>query len=274
MLGGLAPQYRSMYEKFIEAAKKHLFFRPLTPDNRHVLISGTTKVLDDYTLALDSEGQHLTCFTGGMVGIASKIFNRPQDMETAKRLVEGCIWAYQSTPTGIMPELFKTVPCLDPKSCVWDRNAWYGGITRHQASQDSSLPKKTLKERAEELIEALHLPEGFTLVHDTRYNLRPEAIESLFIMYRLTGDTKYQDIAWTMFASIDRVTKSGISYAGIHTVLEENPPKIDSSESFWMAETLKYFFLIFSEPDVISLDEFVLYVVCVPQRDRIRANKL
>lgn len=28
-------------------------------------------------------------------------------------------------------------------------------------------------------------------------------------------------------------------------------------QSFWMAETLKYFYLIFSPPDVISLDEYV-----------------
>jgi mannosyl-oligosaccharide alpha-1,2-mannosidase len=30
------------------------------------------------------------------------------------------------------------------------------------------------------------------------------------------------------------------------------------TQSFWMAETLKYFFLVFSDPDVISLDDYVL----------------
>ena len=34
--------------------------------------------------------------------------------------------------------------------------------------------------------------------------------------------------------------------------------KLDQCESFWMGETLKYFFLIFSEPDLVSLDEYVL----------------
>ena len=28
-------------------------------------------------------------------------------------------------------------------------------------------------------------------------------------------------------------------------------------ESFWMGETLKYFYLIFSDPSLISLDDFV-----------------
>jgi mannosyl-oligosaccharide alpha-1,2-mannosidase len=37
-------------------------------------------------------------------------------------------------------------------------------------------------------------------------------------------------------------------------------------QSFWMAETLKYFFLVFSEPDVISLDDFVLNTEAHPFR--------
>jgi mannosyl-oligosaccharide alpha-1,2-mannosidase len=31
-------------------------------------------------------------------------------------------------------------------------------------------------------------------------------------------------------------------------------------ESFWLAETLKYFYLLFSDPGLISLDDYVLYV--------------
>lgn len=258
MLGGLAPQYQDMYVSFIESAKKYLFYRPLTPDNRHVLLSGAATAASSMDKPmLNAEGQHLTCFTGGMIGIASRIFNRPQDLEIAKRLAEGCIWAYESTPTGIMPEIFGTVQCLDADICLWSKEEWYAGIVRQAPLVDSSLPQLPINERAERIIEKTLLPPGFTLVRDTRYILRPEAIESLFILYRITGDTRYQDIAWKMFTSIDRACKTSISYAALHTVLQEKPPHADSSESFWMAETLKYFFLIFSEPDVISLDDYV-----------------
>ncbi len=34
--------------------------------------------------------------------------------------------------------------------------------------------------------------------------------------------------------------------------------KADSMESFWLAETLKYFYLCFEEWGVVSLDEWVL----------------
>jgi mannosyl-oligosaccharide alpha-1,2-mannosidase len=68
---------------------------------------------------------------------------------------------------------------------------------------------------------------------------RPEAIESVFVLYRITGDTKYQDTAWNMFAAIKRASETDLSFAAISNVMVPNPPKVDSQESFWMAETLK-----------------------------------
>ncbi|KAH9826936.1 class I alpha-mannosidase [Teratosphaeria destructans] len=88
--------------------------------------------------------------------------------------------------------------------------------------------------------------------------LRPEAIESLFVLYRITGDKTLQDKAWKMFEAINERTKTRIAYAGIKDVTVEDVELLDSMESFWTAETLKYFYLIFSEPDVVSLDEYVL----------------
>jgi mannosyl-oligosaccharide alpha-1,2-mannosidase len=39
-----------------------------------------------------------------------------------------------------------------------------------------------------------------------------------------------------------------------------------SSQSFWLAETLKYFYLIFSPSDLINLDHFVLNTEAHPFR--------
>ena len=102
-----------------------------------------------------------------------------------------------------------------------------------------------------------NLPPGIVEIADPRYNLRPEAIESLFVLYRITGDKALQDRAWKMFESISNATMTDIAYASIVDVTEQRPALIDSMESFWTAETLKYFYLIFSEPDVISLDDYV-----------------
>ncbi len=93
---------------------------------------------------------------------------------------------------------------------------------------------------------------------NTNYHKRPEAIESIFILYRITGDTSLQDKAWRMFEAIEKYTRTEIANAALDDVTTEDPPKSDRMESFWTAETLKYFYLIFSTPDVISLDEYVL----------------
>jgi mannosyl-oligosaccharide alpha-1,2-mannosidase len=173
LLGGLSPQYRSMYERVIETANKHLFFRPMTQDNAKILLSGTAKFRTAVgDIKLDTEGQHLTCFTGGMVAIAAKIFDRPQDFKIAEQLVDGCIWVYNSTVTGIMPELFRMVPCDDRDKCVWDKNAWQSGVNLQQPSVDSSIAPKTNEERAEQLIKQERLPPGFTDIRDRRYILR------------------------------------------------------------------------------------------------------
>jgi mannosyl-oligosaccharide alpha-1,2-mannosidase len=87
---------------------------------------------------------------------------------------------------------------------------------------------------------------------------RPEAIESVFIMYRITGDKTLQDAAWRMFRSIEKLSRTDIAHAGIVDVRTINTAKFDKMESFWLAETLKYFYLIFSEPSLVSLDEYVL----------------
>ena len=87
---------------------------------------------------------------------------------------------------------------------------------------------------------------------------RPEVIESLFILYRITGDTSLQEKAWDLFCAIEEYTRTDIAHASLADVTVPVPPQSDRMESFWTAETLKYFYLIFGESTVLSLDEYVL----------------
>jgi mannosyl-oligosaccharide alpha-1,2-mannosidase len=89
----------------------------------------------------------------------------------------------------------------------------------------------------------------------------PEAIESVFILYRITGDETLLEHAWRMFKSIENATRTNIASSGIFDVRVDHAGAIsytDSMESFWLAETLKYFYLIFSDPTEVSLDDYVL----------------
>ena len=95
---------------------------------------------------------------------------------------------------------------------------------------------------------------------------RPEAIESVFVLYRITGDESLRDRAWNMFNTIIRHSITDIAHAALEDCTKAPPTKYDRMESYWLAETLKYFYLIFSEPDVVSLDDYVLNTEAHPLR--------
>ena len=120
---------------------------------------------------------------------------------------------------------------------------------------------------------------------DAHNLLRPETVESLFVLYRLTGvgpvpsllerkqlqarppplpltsdsaqNTQYQDWGWEIFQAFEkhcRVDSGG--YSSLSSVLSANPTFRDKMESFFLGETVKYLYLLFEEdPNVVSLDE-------------------
>lgn len=69
-----------------------------------------------------------------------------------------------------------------------------------------------------------------------------------------------------MFKSIMAHCTTDLAHAAIRDVMTPAPVQVDEMESFWLAETLKYFYLLFSTPDVISLDEYVLNTEAHPLR--------
>ena len=153
--------YKTMYEKFVATAKKHLLYRPMTPTDEDLLIFGTINLVEGGEPRLTPELQHLACFTGGMLAIAGRIFNRPEDVEDGAKLADGCVWAYRNTVTGIMPETFTAVPCENRTSCKWDRAKWYQAI-------DKIADEETIRER----IVQNKLSPGFVHIQDARYLLR------------------------------------------------------------------------------------------------------
>lgn len=107
---------------------------------------------------------------------------------------------------------------------------------------------------------------GFVNSQDPSYSLRPEAIESPFYMYRISGETKYQDTAWDIFQAIESQTRASFGNARIANVFQKDGPKEDVMESFWLAETLKYLYLLFSETDLVSLNDWVFNTEAHPFR--------
>ena len=264
LLGGLEPVYEKLYKESATMIDKHLLFRPMLPgkDSENILISGDVHANSE-KLILDPEGQHLTCFVGGYFALAGRLFQNGYHVDLGKKLTEGCIYAYEKMPTGIMPEIFDVLPCKSRTSCPWNQTAYEEEVLRRNPpgfdEEGSPIPFS---------LASLKLPKGFTSLRDKRYLLRPEAIESVFILYRITGDHYYQDAAWNMFSAIQKWSSTPIANGQVRDVTDVSGEALveDKMESFWLAETLKYFYLVFSRGDVVSLDEFVFNTEAHPFR--------
>ena len=117
--------------------------------------------------------------------------------------------------------------------------------------------------------ELVHFRDGSDFVPGASYYiLRPETVESFFYMWRSTHDQKYRDWGWEVFQSIEKHCKvpNDGGYAGLKNVMTEHPVQDDLMQSFFLAETLKYLFLLFSPDNVIPLDQYVFNTEAHPIR--------
>ncbi|CAJ0949714.1 unnamed protein product, partial [Mesorhabditis belari] len=93
---------------------------------------------------------------------------------------------------------------------------------------------------------------------DSHSPLRPEAIEAWFYMYRLTGNTTYQKWGWEVFQAMEKHAKLDVGYASVRNVKSLPVEHNDLMESFFLAETLKYLYLLFDDArELFPLDQWV-----------------
>ncbi|KAJ2085604.1 hypothetical protein IW138_006234 [Coemansia sp. RSA 986] len=232
-------KFKDQYIVSSMAVKEHLVARD--PKNGRLFL-GSWNEGDSVFI---HEMEHLACFYPGLLALGAQVLDRPRDLILAEELAYTCYASYAMTPTGLGPERigFSGYEFVDPAE---DADA----IAQMKQPNALSGQRESIEKDTD----------GMTSI-DRRYILRPETLESLFILYRVTGDPKYQEWGWNIFLGIEKYTKieSG-GYAALKDVHETSSSDNleDSMESFFLAETLKYLYLLFSPTDLISLDEYVL----------------
>ncbi|XP_030625171.1 endoplasmic reticulum mannosyl-oligosaccharide 1,2-alpha-mannosidase [Chanos chanos] len=168
---------------------------------------------------LNPKMDHLVCFLPGTLALGAHSGLPADHMDLAVLLMETCHQMYAQMETGLSPEIAHFN--LQPRN---GRDVDVKPADRHNL-------------------------------------LRPETVESLFYMYRYTKDKKYRDWGWNILQSFNKYTRvpSG-GYTSIGNVRDPmNPGPRDKMESFFLGETLKYLFLLFSnDTELISLDKYVL----------------
>ena len=87
------------------------------------------------------------------------------------------------------------------------------------------------------------------------YVLRPENIESAYYLYHFTGDARYLEMGKEYFDSLVRFCRNDVGYAHLQSVLTGE--QRDAMQSFFLAETMKYCYLIFAPGNTVDFGKTI-----------------
>ena len=139
---------------------------------------------------------------------------------------------------------------LSPSLAAWCRVT---GYPLDDQPAPYSLPRPSVMESDDLLIK---YPDAHSL-------LRPETVEALYFVHRATRNETYREWGWGIFRSLVYHAKieSG-GFASRDNVFESEPSsnQFRKMESFFLAETLKYLYLLFGGGElggVPPLDQLV-----------------
>ncbi|KAK4701976.1 hypothetical protein P7C70_g4248, partial [Phenoliferia sp. Uapishka_3] len=265
LLQGALTQYPRMYAAAINSATQHLI-RPIrvvtgitdmvTIGDMHYNTLEGRDVVSYWSPRLD----HLTCFAGGMLALGSKLLARPKDLKTATQFTKACVWAYEATRSGLAPEIMQLWGEKDPRRLEL--------VTLPGMYFAPRVAFKPLTAVADGTTVKSVKGDPMGLHSGSMYHIqRPETIESVLYMYRVTGDRAYQDKGWKMFTAWVQATIVPRGFAHVKDVNSPAPEHDDSGiESFVYSETLKYYYLLFSPPDMLSLEDWVFTTEAHPFR--------
>ncbi|KAG2778682.1 Endoplasmic reticulum mannosyl-oligosaccharide 1,2-alpha-mannosidase [Phytophthora cactorum] len=172
---------------------------------------------------LEPAMEHLTCFVPGMLALGYYHGMPTSHLELAKELTETCVQMYLQSASHLAPEITQFITEVNPNDIQGTQYELF------------AFPQQD-------------------------YNiLRPETVESLMILYRVTGDEIYREYGRIIMEAFEKQSK--VEAGGYRSTLNvwygKPTTKTGPMESFFIAETLKYLFLLFSDDDILPLDEIV-----------------
>ncbi|KAM5163413.1 mannosyl-oligosaccharide 1,2-alpha-mannosidase IA [Mantella aurantiaca] len=96
-----------------------------------------------------------------------------------------------------------------------------------------------------------------TRQNEKYYILRPEVIETYMYMWRFTHDPKYRQWGWEAVEALEKFCRVEGGYSGVRDVYATHPSHDDVQQSFYLAETLKYLYLLFSDDEFLPLEHWI-----------------
>ncbi|KAI8927899.1 glycoside hydrolase [Entophlyctis helioformis] len=215
------------------------------------------------------------------------------DLDLAEELTRSCFEMYHQTVTGLAPEIVFWNAADTKLAARAPPPAAGGGLAQrdqqgpltdilayHQQTLDLGTPDRVAEtivrpytpttnavpadDEAETDARVGRIPhftheQDFSIHTMDGHNLlRPETVESLFVMYRITGKRVYREWGWKIFRAFERwcrIEEGG--YSSLSDVRQVPPEYRDKMETFFVGETLKYFYLLFADESHVPLTDYV-----------------
>jgi hypothetical protein len=134
-----------------------------------------------------------------------------------------------------------------------------GDLTRARRLQASSFKMWNLHGIEPEVLDYKTMT-----VKAATYHLRPEIVESTYYLHHYTGDPQYRQMGESIFNDFVKHCRTEAGYAALKDMVTKE--KRDEMESFVLAETFKYFYLLFAPPGTLDFDNVVFNTEAHPLR--------
>lgn len=179
--------------------------------------------------------EHFTTFAAGMLALGSVKANKnaTDDFNLATDLVNSYIWLQTRFNSGLVPDYV-----------LFDFNS--------KKSPSKSEEKNDKKDDDENGFKNIEIA-----ILTNQYKLRPETVESIYWLWKFTGDRLYRDAAWKIFVSLNKSCRVRDGFTSVANVEKKEPDKLDEMDSYFLSETLKYLYLTFSDSELLSPFDWV-----------------
>jgi len=257
LLSGRTEKYLlDMYIKATDAMIENTLY--LSP-TRQMLYVTDVNVWNGGTPTPSGKLEHLSCFLPGLFALGADQLSA-EELDEARRkrhrwaaegLAYTCYAMYSENKHGLGPEdvTFKASDSRNWSKVLkeWEQTsaAKQSGAKPPGVGILAPLIKDSTKDR--------DYPSA-----SQDYLLRPETIESVYLLYRTTKDQVWRERGWEMWQAVLRETRVENGFASAGNLQGGNIIHKDDQPSYFLAETLKYYYLLFySSPNPWPLDKYV-----------------
>jgi mannosyl-oligosaccharide alpha-1,2-mannosidase len=219
---------------------------------------------------------HLSCFMGAVLSLGvthgKPLKLKPDwtdtdahDFWVAQELAKTCMAMYETNPNYLAPESVmlrhsKRVVDVFNLTKVDEADAVPTRTGQNQYFDDVDLVRRQGLPAAKATPTQVEMDlKEIWVRNDGSFGLlRPETLETWFYLWRATGNIQYREWGWKIAQGIiQHAAVPGGGFMSLEDVTTTPPTPKDHVETFFMAETLKYLFLLFGEDSVLPLDQFV-----------------